>query len=313
MSDAAPLVSVIIPNHNYGGYLSEAIDSALAQTHRSLEVLVVDDGSTDQSSEVLRRYEGRLRVIRQARGGVAAARNRGAQESRGELLAFLDADDRWLPQKLQRQLERLRHDPALGLVHCGARLIDAAGHRLAEVMEGVAGRVVEDLLFFRRAGVVTGGSGMLLSRQVFEEAGGFDTRLSTSADWDFFFRVGLRRPFGFVAEPLVQMRVHERNMRSNIPAMEHDMLLAFEKAFQNADPALRRVRRACYGNLHLILAGSFFQAGQPLPCLRHALAGLRLTPSAGVRVAAFPLRWTQRRLSRIVPEDGRRASEAAAR
>ncbi len=292
-----PLISVIIPNHNYGGYLAQAIESVLAQTCRPLDVVVVDDGSTDHSREVLRGYEGRLRVVCQPRQGVSAARNRGVRESRGELVAFLDADDVWLPDKLARQAQRLRAEPALGLVHCGAQLIDPTGRVLRDVTDGVAGEVTRDLLLFRRSGVVTGGSGMLLSREVFEEAGGFDTRLSTSADWDFFFRVGRRRPFGFIPEPLVQMRMHRANMRSNIQAMEHDMLLAFEHAFRAAGPELRRLRRACYGHLHLVLAGSFFQAGQPLPCLRHLLASLWRTPGASVRLAGWPVRWAKRRLA----------------
>lgn len=294
MIQMRPLVSVVIPNFNYGQYLGQAIESVLAQGYRPLDVVVVDDGSTDHSRDVLRRYEGRLRVIGQPRQGVSVARNRGVRESRGELVAFLDADDVWLPGKLERQVERLRVEPALGLVHCAAQLIDAAGRILSEVTEGVAGWVTADLLQFRRSGVVTGGSGSVLPRAVFEETGGFDPRLSTSADWDFFYRVGRHRPFGFIAEPLVQMRIHQANMRSNIRAMEHDMLLAFEKAFQDPALEIRRLRRKAYGRLHMVLAGSFFRAGRWERGVAYAGRSVVAWPPAGVRMAsrlARRLRW----------------------
>ena len=171
-------------------------------------------------------------------------------------------------------------------MHCAAQLIDPAGRVLTEVTEGIAGRVTADLLLFRRSGVVTGGSGALLSRRVFEEAGGFDPRLSTSADWDFFYRVGLRRPFGFLAEPLVQMRMHRANMRANTHAMEHDMLLAFEKAFQDPALEIRRLRRKAYGTLHLVLAACFFRAGRWEKSVAYAWRSVLAWPPAGVDVAS---------------------------
>ncbi len=291
-----PLVSVIIPNYNYGRYLGQAIDSVLAQSYRPVELLVIDDGSTDGSDEVVRRYGERVRWLRQGRGGVSAARNRGAQESRGGLLAFLDADDRWLPAKLERQVARWLAEPTLGLVHCGVELIDETGRHLSFGLDGVAGWVAKDLLLFRRATVVTGGSGALVTREAFEAVGGFDPRLSTSADWDFYYRIAMRQRFGFVPEALVQMRVHDCNMHADIRVMEHDMLLAFSKAFRDADQGIGRLRRRCYGNLHMVLAGSFFRDGQPLGFTRHALRSLWLTPGNVTRLLGFPVRCWRRRV-----------------
>src|SRR5688572_24093435 len=95
-----PRVSAIIPNYNYAYYLPRAIDSVLAQTYPHVEIVVVDDGSTDNSETVLKSYGGRIRWLRQQNQGVAAARNHGVRETTGELVAFLDADDLWLPLKL---------------------------------------------------------------------------------------------------------------------------------------------------------------------------------------------------------------------
>ncbi|HEY2324319.1 MAG TPA: glycosyltransferase family A protein, partial [Thermoanaerobaculia bacterium] len=110
-------VSVVIPSYNYARYLGEAIDSALAQTLPPLEVIVVDDGSTDETSEVLATYADRIRVLRQKNSGVAVARNSGIAAAHGEYVAFLDADDIWLPRKLELQMARF--DESIGLVHCG--------------------------------------------------------------------------------------------------------------------------------------------------------------------------------------------------
>ena len=179
MSAEMPLVSVVIPNYNYGRYLGEAIESVLAQSYPRRELIVVDDGSTDESETVLRRYGQRLRWVRQPHHGVATARNRGVQESRGTLLAFLDSDDVWFPTKLERQVARWLAEPSIGFVHCGAQVIDVNGRSVESLRDGVAGWVCKDLLLFRQPAVVTGGSGVLVPRSKFELVGGFDTNLST--------------------------------------------------------------------------------------------------------------------------------------
>lgn len=289
-----PLVSVVIPNYNYGRYLGQGIESVLAQSYPNVEVLVVDDGSTDDSAAVARGYGDRIRWIRQARQGVAAARNRGVQESRGELVAFLDADDVWMPHKLERQVARWLASPALGLIHCGARRIDASGRTLEVQQDGMEGWIAREMLLFRRCTIVCAGSTVLIPRRVFDVAGGFDPQLSTSADWDLCYRIGVRQPTGFVREPLVAVRMHQTNMHDNVRVMEHDMLLAYGKAFRDADLSVRRLRRRSYGNLHMVLGGSFVRAGQWRDASRHILKSLWLTPENSLRLIAFPLRWCRR-------------------
>lgn len=286
----APLVSVIIPNYNYAQYLPQALDSVLAQTYPHVEIIVVDDGSTDKSGAVLRKYGDRIRVIQQHREGVSIARNRGAHESKGQLLAFLDADDVWLPMKLERQVARFLKDPDLGLVHCGWEAIDNLGVVAEPHLDGMEGWVAKELLLLRRPVVNVVGSSAVVTRNVFEEIGGFDRRLSTSADWDFSYRLAINRRVAFVPEVLLQYRQHGTNMHANIRLMEHDTLIAFSKAFASNSEEIQNLRRQSYGNLHMMLAGSFFRAGQKVDFARHALKSVWLTPGNMKRLLGYPLR-----------------------
>jgi len=292
-------ISVIIPAYNYARYLNQAIESVLGQTLSPHEVIVVDDGSTDDTATVLAAYRERVCVLRQPNQGVAAARNYGARTATGELLAFLDADDYWLHHKLELQRDRFLADPDLGLVHCGYEEVDVSGNMLGhKYLQGLEGWVADEMLLFSRPVILGGGSGFLLPRKTFFTLGGFDERLSTSADWDLFQRIARRARVGFVPEVLLRYRRHGSNMHGNVRAMEHDMLLAYQKAFAEGGPALRHLRRRCYGNLHTALAGSFLAAGQPWACLRHAAQGLLLTPQNLTRYLAYPLRWWRRRFCR---------------
>ena len=291
-----PLVSVVIPNYNYGRYLTQALDSVLAQSYAHKEVIVVDDGSTDNSEIVVRGYGERVKWCQQQRQGVSLARNRGVQETSGELVAFLDADDVWFHTKLEKQVRKFLSDRELGLVHCGVEEIDSSGKSLRFSLDGMSGWVAKEMLLFKESVIVGSGSTALVPRATFEAIGGFDTRLSTSADWDFGYRIANRQRIGFVAEALVQYRVHNGNMHANVELMEHDMLIGYAKAFSNADAELRSLRKQCYGNLHTALAGSFFRAGKRADFMRHGLKSIWYTPGNLMRIFGFPLRWRHRRL-----------------
>ena len=291
-------VSVVIPAYNHARYLPEAIESALAQTLPPHEVIVVDDGSRDDTPAVLEQYRARITIISQQNAGVSAARNHGVERSTGDFLAFLDADDVWLPSKLERQVECLREHPEAGLVHCGVQEIDTAGQPLRLCQLGMESApdggeaVADEMLMFRRPTILGGGSGVMIPRRVFGEAGGFDLRLSTSADWDLYYRIARRHPVAFVPEPLLRYRLHGANMHGNIQAMEQDMLLAFRKAFAaETRPVLRR---RAYGSLHRVLAGSYFAAGHKRAFLRHSLLAICLTPGAAGYFLSYPLRQLRR-------------------
>ena len=286
-------VSVIIPTYNYGRFIGEAIDSALAQTRAPLEVIVVDDGSTDGTAEVLAAYGDRIRVLRQKNSGVAMARNAGIAAARGEYLAFLDSDDAWYPCKLERQMPRFDAEPSLGLVHCGAETIDSEGRTLKMSVDGMEGQVAEAMLRLDREVIMPQGSSIVVPKRVAEDVGGFDARLPPSEDWDFCYRVAARYAVGYVAEVLVRYRLHGSGIHMNIGRMERAMLIALEKAF--ADPRVQPLRNYSYGRFHRVLAGCYFETRELGSFARNVVKSLRYDPRNLGYFAAWPLRVMRRR------------------
>ena len=283
---AEPLISVIIPNYNYGKFLSEAIDSVLTQTYSNMEVFVVDDGSTDASAAVLRRYQGRVRLLTQSNRGVSSARNAGIKASAGELIAFLDSDDVWRPEKLARQVE-LFAKPDVGMVYSGLRYIDTDGSPIKTTTSGIRGRVLKDMALLTEPGVKASGSSAVVRRICFETVGLFDEALSTSADWDMWRRIACRYEIDIVREPLVLYRQHDRAMNRNLELFERDFLYAFNSMFTDPEASeVYALRRRCYGNLYLNLADNFWYAGDRAKCLKYLVLGLKSWPPAIASVLA---------------------------
>jgi len=296
--------SVIIPTYNCGRFIAEAIESALGQTVRPKEIVVVDDGSTDDTAETAARFGDRIRYIRQENQGVSTARNRGVAETTGDLIAFLDADDTWEPTKLEKQIAKFAEDPEIGLVHCGMREFDGeTGETLSLHLEGGEGDVAESLLLWDGPGIVGPGCTILTSRLAFEEAGGFDTRIKCGEDWDLCYRIARRRKVGFVREPLVNYRVNSAGAHYNIANMEKGMALFLEKAFAE-DASIARLKGRAYGNYHRVLAGSYFQAGQYGGFLRNAAKSLWRRRASLKYFLEFPLRKMRRENDGSPPYEG---------
>lgn len=289
-----PTISVIIPNYNYAQYLRMAIDSVLAQTYSQIEIIVVDDGSSDGSREVLESYGDKITTVFQSNAGVSAARNRGIAESSGDFIAFLDPDDVWFPEKIEKQLAKFVSDSELGLVHVGIEHIDGNGDSLDVVLCGTEGWVLEDILLGKPV-IFGGGSGFLVPRRVIDEIGEFDPRMSTSADWDIFCRIAKSYRFGAVCETLLHYRIHGANMHNNVDLMERDVMLGYDKIFAESDPHLDKIKRAAYGSMHKMLAASYFHVGDNRRFVTHAVKSVSFAPRNLGYFAASPFRFLSRR------------------
>jgi glycosyltransferase involved in cell wall biosynthesis len=284
-------ISVVIPTYNYGCFIAEAIESALSQTVAPTEVIVVDDGSTDDTEDIARSFGERVRYIKQENAGVCIARNRGVSRSTGDYIAFLDADDRWEPTKLEKQLEKFENDPEIGLVHCGMRHFDGkTGEILGLLVDGQEGWVADDLLLWEKPVVNVSGSVVMVTRKAFDAVNGFDARQKVGEDWDFCYWVARKFKIGFIPEPLVNYRIHARAAHNNIREMERGMALFYEKAFADSDPKTLALKDRAYGNFHRILAGSYFQSGDYAAFVKHAAKSIRRRPGGIGYFLKFPIR-----------------------
>ncbi len=203
---ARPLVSVVIATYNMARYLPLAVRSVLGQTYRPVEVHVVDDGSFDDTPRVLAEFAADPRVFchRQINRGQASAKNLGVRESRGELVAFLDADDVWKPDKLEKQVALLEHRPSAGVVYSDVSCVDQDGRPLPPPeRQYYAGWITDQLFIDNCVNFPT----VLVRRQCFSALGGFDESLPMGIDWDLWLRFSTRYEFVFLPEATTYYRI----------------------------------------------------------------------------------------------------------
>jgi glycosyltransferase involved in cell wall biosynthesis len=232
--------STLIPVYNGKEYIASAIDSALGQKDVSVEVIVIDDGSTDETPEILRSYGDSIRVLRQKNGGHVNARNNGSELAKGEWLAFLDADDEWLPEKLARQLARADTETAVIYTdRWNFGTIDRVAERQSDGVTLLEGDVFEDLLMGNFITV----SSVIIRKDVFEQLGKFDEDMKVCEDWDLWLRYsGGGGKIGLCPEPLMRFRWHPTSMSTNQERMCHGRMKVLEKAL--ASPRGQKVPAA---------------------------------------------------------------------
>ena len=227
-----PLVSVVIPVYNGSRYLREAIDSVLAQTYERVEVIAVDDGSTDDSPAILESYGDRIRVIRQQNQGVGAARNAGVVAAHGEFVGFLDQDDIWRPHKLIRQIEEIEKNPDIGLVHSEVEHFDEIqGRTIERFNEDRSDLLVGDCYEQLLLGNGIFNCSVLVRRNVIEEAGMFDTNIcgNTVQDYDLWLRCARLTKFAYCSEELAVYRLHANQGMWNVKASLSQQLRMLER------------------------------------------------------------------------------------
>jgi glycosyltransferase involved in cell wall biosynthesis len=268
-----PEVSVVIPTFNAAAFLRGALESVFTQTFSDHEIIVVDDGSTDETAEVLGSLPGPLRLLRQQNQGVSRARNRGVSESRAPWVAFLDADDLWLPRKLERQMDALRGQPDRAVCATAFTVVD---ERLEPIeRRGCSpGPDLRDLLL--QGNLIGTPSTVVCRRSLVLEAGGFDESLSQCADWDLWLRLRRRSPFVCLNESLVLYRTHATNMSRSVRLLERDSVKMLEGFFArgSSEPGIGNLRDQSLASNWRVLAGSYWRAGHRLRALLCACRSL---------------------------------------
>jgi glycosyltransferase involved in cell wall biosynthesis len=296
---AAPLVSVVIPAYNAEQYICEAIDSALAQTYPSLEVLVVDDGSTDGTRERVRAYGDRVRYIWQDNSGLASSpRNHGLRVASGQIVAFLDADDTIDAGRVASAVRVMARHPEVALVFTNFQHFDGGGvdpvdhfatcpslSGLLAMRPDPGGALVlspevsTDLLLTENFG----SSASIVRHDVLSAVAGYDETLKGSEDFEWHYRIAARYPIAVIPEVLSRKRRHEANITSDVPRMLQTLILTRKRLLAQGGTAQRRRKlRRMLGGYYLALA-YHYTGRHNRRALRYAIAAMRFTYRPSLR------------------------------
>lgn len=276
-----PLVSIVTPAYNQAEYLVETIESVLAQDYPRLEYIVLDDGSTDGTPEILQRYADRIRYERHPNMGQARTLNRGWSMSRGTVLGYLSSDDRLAPQAVSLSIKKLLESPMTVVVYCDFELIDAFGKSIRSVRteEYDERRLTVDL-------VCQPGPGALFRREVFERTGGWAENLRQVPDFEFWLRASRLGRFVRVPESLADYRIHEGSASFSVTTTERSMeIVKVVSEFWRGE--VGRPARQAMATAHLIAARSHGQSGRAMAAIAQWLRAFRLRPNRALSLASW--------------------------
>lgn len=256
-------VSVILTAYNRPEFLDEAILSVLNQTFVDYEFILVDDGSTDSEIKAIcDHYKDQLTYIFRENGGLPAARNTGIVNAKGKYICFLDDDDVWMPQKLQRQVDYFKQIPSsenIGLIFTWSIIIDEKGQEIGRGGTHVRGNIYYDLFY---KCLVHAPSSVMIKREVFEKIGLFDEFFRMREDWEFYFRVSKEYNVCSIDEPLIKYRRHSTNLSGskNIKRSESYEIKVLEKAFQSAaeNKEVQKIRNDVMAKFYLKQSAGHF-------------------------------------------------------
>ncbi len=248
-----PLISVIVPAYNAENTILKTIESVRHQTFSDFELIVLNDGSTDRTLELLDTIkDDRLKIFSYENQGASVARNRGIAHAMGEYISFIDADDLWTPRKLEMQLDALQRHPKAGVAYSWTVLIDEEGKFLfAQDPLYFEGNVYPNLLVDC---FIASGSNVLINRRSVESVGAFDSNLIIGADWEYYLRLAHQWPFAVVHKYQVLYRLSSWSMVAAVEKTEKHIFAVVNKAFLVAHPTLQHLKKECLENVNLHLA-----------------------------------------------------------
>ncbi|MEM8504668.1 MAG: glycosyltransferase [Cyanobacteria bacterium P01_D01_bin.1] len=249
------LVSIIVPVYNGASTIRETLDSVLQQSFDAFELIVIDDGSTDNTLEIVASFDDpRLSVFSYPNAGVATTRNRGVAQASTEYISFIDADDLWTPDKLARQLDALESSSNAAVAYSWTDYIDQSGRFIASDQRVTfSGNAYGELL---RRDFLESASNVIIRRKAFLDVGGFDPSLSGAADWDFFLRLAKRYDFVAVPHLGVLYRISNSSMSANLSMQEQECIAVLEQAYEQAPAHLQSLKPQSFGQLYQYLSFS---------------------------------------------------------
>jgi glycosyltransferase involved in cell wall biosynthesis len=268
-------VSVIIPTFNYADYVGDAIESVIAQSCAAKEIIVVDDGSTDDTRARVSSFGAKVKYVYQRNGGISSARNTGIGLATGDIIAFLDSDDTWHPRKLEEQVRVANDQPECGLIASESTLADPpvwGGSDSARVIPITLEQLIRRGRFSP--------SSVLVRRKCFEHVGRFDVRHGPAADRDMWIRIAAKYPVALLSTPLCWYRLHGNNMSKAAAAMERDELAVLRKAFDTIPELAGRaaLRRQSISWVYYSSAFEYEARGAPWTALERTLRSALVWP-----------------------------------
>lgn len=282
-----PRVSVIVPAYNSAGYLPFAIDSVLSQTYGDWEIVIVDDGSTDHTQSLVESYrpklQDKLRYIHQSNRGLPAARNQGIRCARGEFIALLDADDVWLPHRLERSVEVMDREPETGLVHARVVRINARGSVIGQLRvepKYMSGHIAP-YIYTRRAHIVC--PTVMFRRRCLDTAGWFDEVMRATEDRDLWFRIALGYKITYINEVLAYYRLSPSSMTADLDRLLTAQLYFVAKHYKSG-ACTRLQQLQALGNIYRELGDSLFRGGAAAKALGNYVKAVGYNPLSGPNV-----------------------------
>ncbi len=261
-----PTVSVVIPAYNSAAYLEDSIESVLGQSYPHFELIVVDDGSTDNTAEVMGSYAGRCTYVRQENAGSAEARNHGIRLAKGELIAFLDADDIWVPHKLERQIEFFKAHPDAGMVYAHHVRVEKDGRERPSRrgLEDLPSGQIFEKLFVQN---IIPTSSVILTREAIEKVGMFGADLRRAQDFDLWLRVAHDFNCYAVPEALHKFRSHEGSASTDRTLVHDCVVRLSERMYERYKDSPPRVTEKMFrdkmASQHVKTARSYLRRGDP--------------------------------------------------
>ena len=257
-NETHPQVSIIIPAYNSMSFLPQTLESVLHQTYTNFEVIVVNDGSQDEIEDWISTVtDPRLKYIAQRNQGPAAARNTGIANAHGTYIAFLDADDLWHPQKLEKQAAVLERNPEVGLVYSWVGSVDEAGNIKDKIRKSYAeGNVWQKII---EHNIIECGSNPMVRRACFEKLGVFEPQTEYAQDWQMWLKIASIYQFKVIQEPLIYYRAHGENRSKKWWLMESSYQRIIEKLFDSIPIKLQGSKNRCYSHAYLRIAWKTLQ------------------------------------------------------